>query len=261
MINKNRILDFEIDRGTKVIPIEDIRRCLNVFEYGKAERIYLILLALSLRTDEPMQLTWDNFFKDYSMLIFRPKKQNSKTSKKSVVRKIRLPQRFREELLHYKNHNHFKDKKLFPFTSNTFRDRFNKIYRKRAGSNWTAYNDNIRPNKTQGLRKEHKFILRSFRTTAATIIFYYYSKVWENAGDMALVKTCQFMCHSHKFMTANYYVQRAEQIGLEKIGFLPYLQLMDTIIYNEIQVPLTKFAHKKETQQTRLEEYSMELVV
>jgi integrase len=249
---KKKLCDFEVDKGTKVLSLQNLRFTLNYFEYATPYRIYLLLISLSLRPDEPMQIKWDNFHDNCRMLIFRPKKQNSKNSKKSVVRKVRIPPKVSEELLYYRDNNFFCKGKLFPFTSNSFRDRFNKKFRQELGGDWIAYSDNLR----QGnIAQYHLYTLRSFRATCATLIFYYCRQAYGNA-DLSLVKTCQFMCHSHKFMTANHYIQRVEDLEIEKFpDNLTYLQLMDFVIYNDFQEKIHSYI-----EQTRIEKYDEELI-
>lgn len=208
-----------------------------------------------------MEITWDNFFEDYSLLIFRPKKQNSKTRKKGLVRKIKIPGQMKEEFKYYSRTNFFHKKQLFNFSSNSFRDRLNKKFRKELGGKWNIKSENIKHNKDLKLSREYFYTLRSFRTTCATIIYYYYSKQY-GLTDMALIKTCNFMGHSHKFMTASHYIQRISDLGLNKYPNLNYFELIEQILYSDVQTKISLFDELKgKSENKRLESFDNSLVL
>lgn len=234
-------IDFEVDCGRKVIYLPDVKPCLDHWPYGDENRIYLLLLLLSLRPSEPMQLTWDNFRN--GVLYFRPNKQK----KRGVLRRIRIPPGMWAELMTYKNSHFFGNNKLFPWTADSFRRRFNGEYRYYIGGRWELY----RKEPVNGIISRHFiYTLSSFRTTCATLIYYFYSKVYGH-GNLALCRACKFMGHSSEKMTATYYIKRIEDLGLDKFPQLPYLQLMEYVIYHEIQCRITEFTDD----QTRLGEF------
>lgn len=235
MTNQHLMLDFEVDRGTNPIYLPDIKKCLDFFK-GKAKyRAYLLLLSLGLRPAEPMQLTWNNFVN--GQLIFRPHKQ----LKRNVLRKIKIPPRMWEELTDFKEKNFFSRGKLFDFTHESFRRRFNGEFRKFLGTPWNEHSENYRGGK---IAVYHRYTLSCFRTTMATLIYHYYSQVYGH-GDLALTLACKYMGHSAEKMTAEYYIKRVDRLGLDKFPKLPLLQLWDHLIYNESQNNLDKYINSE----------------
>jgi integrase len=229
------LLDFEVDRGTKVINLKDLREVLQHFEYAHPYRINLLLLTLSMRTKEPHDLTWHNF--DNGLIIFRPGKQHGK-----CLRKIKVPNRIWTEIMTYRTQNFFKAPgKLFNYTHHSFRRLFNEM-RPKFGGNWAVKSDNYRLGRVS---QYYLYGLHNFRTTAATLAYHYYSMVYGH-GDMALTQTCLYMGHSCNKMTAQYYVKRVSDLGLENFPKLSYLELLDHIIYGETQEKICKYTSERQ---------------
>ena len=238
MINKEKyLLDMEVQIGTKILSLQFIKKTLDFFEYGSKDRVYLLLLfSCGLRPGEPTELTWDNFIFEKRYLIFRPKKQHGK-----VLRRVKISYKIMQEILYYYNNNIFYKKKLFAITSHSFCRIFNKK-RKNLPIGWQEYSEVTR----QGtVALYHLYTLRGFRTTYATLVYYYYSKVYDH-GDLAVKKTAKQMGHSSSFTTSEYYINRISELDIEKYQELPFLELLDYIIYNEIQLSIPMFGERQQ---------------
>lgn len=236
-----------IEKGTSVIPLPEIRRCMQILEYGNHHRIYLGLLFHSLRPGEPIALTWDNFFINHRMLIFVPGKQEKLGHR--VTRKIRLSPQFADELAYYKANNTFFKNRLFgSMRQDAMRKYLNKILRPMLGRSWIQMSDNLRSGK---IPQYYKYSLYSFRVTIATLL---YKMLWDEYEDkfMALIKTCEFMGHKSEKVTATYYIKRIEDLELQKFPDLDLLSLIDHIIYNEIQL---RIDHVGFSRQAIMQEY------
>lgn len=76
-----KMLDFEVERGSKAINLKDLRQLLQYFPYAHKYRVNLLLLMLSLRPKEPHDITWHNF--SDNLIVFRPTKQFGKVLRKT----------------------------------------------------------------------------------------------------------------------------------------------------------------------------------
>lgn len=239
-------LDFEIDVGTNVINLADLKEVLDYMVSNTEYRIYFLLIAHSLRPAEPMQLTWDNF--RGGRLIFKPKKQ----SKRGVTRRIQFSENVWAELMEYKHSRIFPlGKPIFAMTHETVRCRFDKIYRQCLSEIWQKKSDNLRSGR---VAQYNFYTLQSFRTTAATLAYHFFSLEYGH-GEIALARTCRWMGHSAEKMTAMYYIKRIDQLGLDRYPrYDSLLELMDNVIYGSMQERITKYVDYEP--QSRLIEYT-----
>lgn len=241
---ERQLLDFDIETGTAVITLNDVAKAINYFPRLHPYRIYLLLLfTCGMRTKEPMEITWANLTKH--MLIFRPEKTNGKR-----LRKVRIPPKVWEELIEYREKGFFPDGKLFGKTkSASYRQRIDKVFRHKFGGNWTLKSGNLRAGKVS---EYYKYSMRCFRTTMATLVYYYYARVY-GEGDVALCRTASYMAHSTHRMTANYYVQRINGLKIEMFPEFPLMQLIEHLTYGEVSLKVTDFLPEKERQGMILE--------
>jgi len=231
------LLDMEVETGTKVLSLPLVKKTLDCFSYGHPHRLYILLLfAGGLRVGEPCELHWDNFVWETNMLIFRPQNQKGK-----VLRRVKLPIKFMEELKHYRDHNFFPGGKCFPMGKKSYCRYFNKKYRQVLPAEWQQYHEVKRRG---SVAQFHTYTLRGLRATHATIAYFYYSMVYGH-GDLAVKKTAKHMGHSSSYMTSEYYIQRISDLQLKKYALMPMLKLLDHVIYGETQVHLNQWQERQ----------------
>lgn len=243
MVSCEYLLDMDIQQGTKVLPLDLVKKTINHFSFGSPHRIILLLLfSAGLRPSEPMELTWNNFIFEKGVLIFRPNKQN-----KQVVRRVKLPPKVQKELLYYRDNGWFPNGKILPYMKKSFCRYFNKVYRHRLPSEWKEYFEMPRRGSVTWY---HKYQLRSFRTTHATLAYYYYARVYGH-GDLAVKKTANLMSHSSSYTTSEYYIQRLNDLGIDNFPEMPFLQLIDHILYSEVQTQMDSFLIRTSTKKKK----------
>jgi len=242
MYSIEQLLEFEVINGTSVIKLPDIKKAFDFFEYGNPFRIYFILMFVAgMRPSEPItDITWANF--NNGRLIYKPHKQ----LKRNVTRYVKLPSKVWSELMHYRDNNFFYKMKLFSWKNNhVVRRRFNGEIRHKLGGDWSEKSIVLRKGRVPQF---YKYELRSFRTTMATLVYYYYSlpEVY-GPGDLALQMTCNYMAHTSRFMTAQYYIKRKKELEIDNYPKLTLLHLIDHIIYDEIQLRLDRFEKERQS--------------
>ena len=226
-INLRSCLDFETDKGFEPISLSNLREMIDYFEYGTTRRIYLlILLCTGGRPSEPLLLNWNNNFSD-NLIIY-------KTTKGSKISRIcKIPPLIQNELEHYRDNNFFPRGQIFSFQYKAFQRYFNDHVRDKLSQDFQK----LCPFSYDGsVKQRHKITLRSLRVTIATLIYYYFKKVY---GDsVALSRTCMWMGHESRNMTADHYIKHIHKLGIEDYPDLPLLQLLDHIVYHEHQIRL-----------------------
>lgn len=222
------LLDFEEIENDVTVPISllDLRRTINHFPRCHEIRIYLLLQANSMRVGEPYELYWHHIL-DNRTIVYRPGKQHYRRK-----RIIKISECFYQELMDFKKSAHFKDNKLFPGREKRRLQRqFNKKHRHAIGGKWsqerTGHNIGI-------IKDKYIYQFRSLRNMSGTLLFWYFLNVYRNA-DIALQCTAKRLKHSTTGITAQHYISRLKYLDLDKVPVLPYLQLMDMLIYGDIQ--------------------------
>jgi len=237
MNREQYLLDMEVETGTKVLSLPLVKKTMDCFQYGHRHRLYILLLFMGgLRVGEPGELYWENFIWEKNMLMFRPNKQKGR-----VLRRVKLPPKFMEELKYYRDNNFFPQGKCFNINSKSFCRYFNKAYRHFLPEQWVKYSEVSRKG---SVACYHLYTLRGFRATHATIAYYYYSLVYGH-GDLAVKKTAKHMGHSSSYTTSEYYIQRVSDLKIDKYSEMPMLMLLDHVIYNETQLHLNEWTQRQ----------------
>lgn len=222
-------MGLDVPSGFNPIPLNQVRNMFNVLPKRSLMRVFLAFaLESGGRLEALSQLKGINI--KGNILIYRETKNNK-------TRKVKLTPKFIEELNEYKYQNDIIHGSLFKCQYKWIQRQFNDLIRKRLDSTWQEWDPN---NISDGAVKyRRKYTVRGLRTTIATLVYYYYKKMY---GDsMALSRTSMWLGHRSIHMTGDYYVKNIEMLGIEDWPELPLPQLIDYIMYHSYQTHIEEY--------------------
>lgn len=226
-LQNTEMLDFELTTGYQAIPLCEVRRMFNTLPRGHRIRVFLLVaFATGGRLDSLIGIKGGNFSKD--VLVYYE-------TKNQAHRPVRIPPKMLEEINEYIKAHGLQYRRLWHCQYDNIRRKFNQFVRPVLGEAWRER----RPRSEEMAVQRCCYNIRGLRTTVGTIAYSYYRRVYGDA--VALSRTCKWMGHTSKYITADHYIKNLVDIGLERWPDIPMLQLLDLVVYGCYQQHLEEY--------------------